>query len=137
MRESSNWRRELDDVVQVGHASAAIWRRLLEYSLDETHARHETHEHVPAVSHRVIVLGNCGLHHDKERHDQYSTMYPHLFLYGSDYRGAMIRVRSQISLSLYIYSNRFVSTVEFYFIMVSLMNTCNYHASLLTRMNSS
>jgi len=75
-RKTSNWRRKLDDVVQVGHASAAIWRRLLKYSLDEAHAGHETHEHVSAMFQRIIVLGNGGLHQDQERYYQYG-MYLH------------------------------------------------------------
>lgn len=75
-RKSSNWSLELDDVVQVGHASAALRRRLLEDSLDEAHARHETVEHLSALLNR-LKLGNRGLDQGQECHQDYGTMYLH------------------------------------------------------------
>lgn len=88
-----NRRRELDDVVQVGDASAAIWRRLPEYSLYEAHARHETLENFPAPLYHK--LGNGGLDQDQERHDQYGTMHLHLTEYTSELiKGEMVRVLS-------------------------------------------
>lgn len=76
-RKSSNWRRDLNDAVQVSHAYAAFRRRLLEYSLDEAHARHETLEHVTALLYRITV-GNGGLDQGQEcDHEQYGTVHLH------------------------------------------------------------